>query len=1074
MAIKKIITIIVVMVVCSMIKFNTSNLNDNTYSTYEIDEFNGVDYTTTPTKVAENNAIAISNYLPEGKSLVKRYGYSFDYDIGQINAVYQHIEERKALYAEWHEIYKEIDDGVEISIYKNPYIVTDIINFKNISIIGVADRDEEHGKIERHIALFSYNPKTKVATRLYNPEIDYADKEFKHLWLEINDNYGFEIDNAIYFFMFGNYYKYSIVGGNEHIDNVLDIAYTPTFALNVQPTISTNKTVQYEQLNMLSSRFKLSMYYYVTAKFDENGEATFIANLNDGTTIANATLSYDIGTLIGKRFMTLKTTYPVGTTFNLLDASGSGDTLEVEVGSITYVDDVLNITMVFDTDNATTKNAGLTKVYYIDIPFEFDYGYDIESESRILQSKCGTIYGSYNAKDRLFVAFGNVDYHTLDDNTGKPNYTYFGTDTYCAVGESNSNIIGYGLQNDGNLAIFKESNALTNVYIREARINNTTETYEVYDYALQKTTTYSYTKSVEIFPTFATGLLINSINENTKLVQYDNKLIFNTTDGIYYLSLDLSTANQTYSARELSYNIRSDLGSDIENSSMVVYDNKLYVARKNKEGQLRVYVADKNRYTFINSEAQYHWWVLDNIPAYEMFVQNNELYFKNGNLVYKYIENQMYDYDEKYTNSATVGGTTFDTEIMFNTNNETMIISPTSDTWKNLTEIWKYNAALDKKDKGVIYKYLKDYITIRLDNSTPMLVLDNWDDPVIIDTDTAGVIGVEFDANDTAKLDFYNYLVENNCEMGVNFEGYNYYGTFVGIDDWSVNTDYYIENDATVRSIKTVFDEGGNVVYDEGRNKVIVYLLWNIDAYQPEDDESQTFTFTNKFLIALGNMDLKIKEMQTLAGDKLSECVFDYNEGANGTWKDINTGDVIGTGNTTNFNIISFEFMGVDINFYNDNDNNVLVNDMPTLFKIKMPIKSMWCSGFNDLGRIDVLKTTRKIHFVPETRRGGYTHVGYSSNLKQRDYDIALATKNLYYSLYRGFTSNDFGLDFNDIEFDDFSFEGNYFARTYSASKKIKNFSYLQLRLYSDDFRDSTISNIAIKYFYGKNSRGVK
>lgn len=1072
MAIKKIITIIVVMVVCSMIKFNTSNLNDNTYSTYEIDEFNGVDYTTTPTKVAENNAVAISNYLPEGKSLVKRYGYSIDYDIEQsLGLDNYYLQDIDAEYARLYEIYERDWVSYNIKIEQ--------INFSNISIIVVSTHDDINGRSIDVKTLGIFVKENGIVFSIRERDnFDYYDQLFNDTMLEYQcldltkKCFGFELNNKIYFFAFGNYYCYYKEGNVAHCDLVVDIAYVPTFALNVQPTSSTNRTVQYEQLNMLSNKFKASMYYYATVKFDGNGDATFIASLNDETTTQDATQSYDMATLLGRNDISVNVSdnYAIGTTFNLIDASGSGDTLPVELTAYSITNGVLSITMDFDTDNLTAKNANSTKVYYIELPFTFKMNsFNIRT---LFNCQCGTLFGSYNSKDRLFLAVGNVDYHSLDNKDGIPDYTYFGTETYCAVGESNSKIIGYGLQNDGNLAIFKDSNALTNVYIREARINNTTETYEVYDYALQKTTTYSYTKSVEIFPTFATGLLINSINENTKLVQYDNKLIFNTTDGIYYLSLDLSTANQTYSARELSYNIRSDLGSDIENSSMVVYDNKLYVARKNKEGQLRVYVADKNRYTFINSEAQYHWWVLDNIPAYEMFVQNNELYFKNGNLVYKYIENQMYDYDEKYTNSATVGGTTFDTEIMFNTNNETMIISPTSDTWKNLTEIWKYNAALDKKDKGVIYKYLKDYITIRLDNNTVMRVLDNWDDPAIIDTDTAGVIAVEFDANDTAKLDFYNYLVENNCLMGINFEGYNYYGTFVGIDDWSANTDYYIENDATVRNIKTIFDEGRNVACTG--NKVLVYLLWNIDSYQPEDDESQTFTFTNKFLIALGNMDLKIKEMQTLAGDKLSECVFDYNEGANGTWKDINTGDVIGAGDTTNFNIISFEFMGVDINFYNDNDNNVMVNDMPTLFKIKMPIKSMWCSGFNDLGRIDVLKTTRKIHFVPETRRGGYTHVGYSSNLKQRDYDIALATKNLYYSLYRGFTSNDFGLDFNDIEFDDFSFEGNYFARTYSASKKIKNFSYLQLRLYSDDFRDSTISNIAIKYFYGKNSRGVK
>ena len=58
------------------INFSSSNLNANANNTFTIEKFNGVDYTTTPTQVDDSRAIVISNYLPEGESLVKRYGYS--------------------------------------------------------------------------------------------------------------------------------------------------------------------------------------------------------------------------------------------------------------------------------------------------------------------------------------------------------------------------------------------------------------------------------------------------------------------------------------------------------------------------------------------------------------------------------------------------------------------------------------------------------------------------------------------------------------------------------------------------------------------------------------------------------------------------------------------------------------------------------------------------------------------------------------------------------------------------------------------------------------------------------------
>ena len=71
----------------SAVKFNTSNLNETTFDLYQVNDFNGVDYTTTPTKVDDSRAIEMSNYLPEGKTLAKRYGYDkvmSIFDVGDV------------------------------------------------------------------------------------------------------------------------------------------------------------------------------------------------------------------------------------------------------------------------------------------------------------------------------------------------------------------------------------------------------------------------------------------------------------------------------------------------------------------------------------------------------------------------------------------------------------------------------------------------------------------------------------------------------------------------------------------------------------------------------------------------------------------------------------------------------------------------------------------------------------------------------------------------------------------------------------------------------------------------------
>jgi hypothetical protein len=64
--------------------------------------------------------------------------------------------------------------------------------------------------------------------------------------------------------------------------------------------------------------------------------------------------------------------------------------------------------------------------------------------------------------------------------------------------------------------------------------------------------------------------------------------------------------------------------------------------------------------------------------------------------------------------------------------------------------------------------------------------------------------------------------------------------------------------------------------------------------------------------------------------------------------------------------------------------------------------------------------------------------------------------------------------DFNNINFELFSFGKDDFGKTFSSKKKIKNFSFMQLFMYSDTSNDSTISEIAFKYLITKNNKGEK
>ena len=138
-----------------------------------------------------------------------------------------------------------------------------------------------------------------------------------------------------------------------------------------------------------------------------------------------------------------------------------------------------------------------------------------------------------------------------------------------------------------------------------------------------------------------------------------------------------------------------------------------------------------------------------------------------------------------------------------------------------------------------------------------------------------------------------------------------------------------------------------------------------------------------------------------------------------------------------------------------------------------MPVFSVWCSKFTNFNSIDVLKSTRSIHFTPETRRGGYTSVGYRIMRKTGDFvneNYKAVLRDVYYNT--SFASK--GFNFENIDFGNVDFRGEAFGRSYSATKKIKHFEYLQIRMYNDNFYDSSISQLAIRYMYSRNNKGVK
>ena len=201
-------------------------------------------------------------------------------------------------------------------------------------------------------------------------------------------------------------------------------------------------------------------------------------------------------------------------------------------------------------------------------------------------------------------------------------YTYFGDMSYRNFGTDAQKITGYGIMNNGYMAVFKESSHSLepNLYIRRSEI-----------------TADSDGNYIESFPVSLSGISVGS-DEIGQVINYGNDLLINAPKGIYKINTSESTATQTYEALEMSYYIRDNLNTDITGSCSIIFNGKLYITRKDYKGDLRVYVADQDRYSYIDNVRVYEWWVLDGINATKFYIFDNTtdcLFLKGVNILFK-------------------------------------------------------------------------------------------------------------------------------------------------------------------------------------------------------------------------------------------------------------------------------------------------------------------------------------------------------------------------------------------------------------------------------------------------------
>lgn len=981
------------------IKFTTSSIDTPSYNTWSIKEFNGVDYTTVPTSVDETRAIDASNYLPYGNALKKRNGWE--------------MVNRLKYYDTYLKVY---------NIWKlKDFYVLYAYDFETDKLGFYYTRDLSDNNASLNIIGSNYQQtydSTKIDTY----------------------SYGVVFENRLFILAMNEYYYFYISNNYLQCSLVSDVAYVPTVYKGINATGHNQSPTQVQEFNLLKNKAKASLIWY-------------------SPTPEELTFTYDLSS-----YFTSKSITSIEYTFGDTDYCVSNGTIYVDsnleeiVGAISLEENIITI------EYSAGYNEAWDDIRYINLEINFvnldEDGNEIELTT-IQKMRFGIAYGTTNYRDRLFLA-GNPDYPNMDVHSLETNYdgqqstsdawldyTYFGDNSYQLFGSSDYAITGYGIMSNGNMAIFKEPQQnMPNMYIRTASLVSRDIYYTDSngDYVDSGQDEY-----VETYATTPIGVNVDTTTPN-QVIMYGNDLLVNTPKGIYKIVTSSSTATQTYETVEMSYFIRNDIDNDISNSVFVIYDGKLYITRTKTETDssgnevktTRIYVADYNRYSILNSNYIYEWWVLDGINASKFFVFNDTLYFVDddrGLCKFGDSYRDMYRIDAP---SVTINDTTTLTDIFINQDTNIITLSETSQIITDIKNKSDLQQAYKTFKNNSVLKFNDDYLAIKLDLDYTQLDINTY---------------YENDEDEATTTDFSFYI--KTSEDGDSYD----------ISYLSVLFNYLKNNRYNVITYGSSSNKAIGVITEITSQTINDNIYLKITCNGNEISNESTFEFgdSSLYYVIPKSTEISIYDLYYVKGDykyAFSKCTLNDD-----TWLYTDNGETIELGTIEDdiiFNHFTLKVNGEEIDFEVIGEEtesggvDIVVTPEETSnvsFTFYQPVESYWYCKYSDLGVLNYLKTADHITFLPDTRLGGTTNVGYRTS----KYDV-------YFSSSRASST----FNFNDIDFDNFSFGGTDIAQSYSSRKKIKNFSFMQVRFSSSDETNSTIAELAVRYKVTKLSKGVR
>lgn len=535
-----------------------------------LEDFKGVDFSSSPLRVRSNRASDIKNFINEYGVNKKRNGWNELFHIEDsegnaqpINGIFQYVKgsHKDMLVHAGKRIYK-------ITQLNGEYAFTDI---------------------------------TLSST--------YAAAKVKPSLLTSTRSQAFFNKGKCYFVGCGDFLVYGSWDNGEtyELRRVADNedTYIPTTTVSIDDdTNETDIRSTMEDINLLSSKRKNQLL----GRAFKEGETSLTWTLDSGKIDDNTDLLIMLDTMEGDETVTYQIENNASDKTKLYKTKKDDEAITAEeCGSVDFAKGQITLTASSVPQIEGRDNIFVTFACAVE-------GYI----DRIKDCSFGILFGVNGNTDRLFLS-GNPDFANVDFYSEAADFTYFSDRSNTIIGSDSSAIMGFARLSDSTLVVYKDENS------QDASIFYQTGTYETESDNLGNPTLVAkFNRSA--------GNIGESVISRYACANFGGDNIILSRNGVFGIVLAENVATTERYTRDRSRSINEKLKThaNLTEAVGVVYGNRYYLSLDD----VCYVADSRFKYTSeddIDGSYNYEWWYWTNTPVRVWAVIDNHLYFGTRN-----------------------------------------------------------------------------------------------------------------------------------------------------------------------------------------------------------------------------------------------------------------------------------------------------------------------------------------------------------------------------------------------------------------------------------------------------------